>query len=72
MSVSKLSHGLGKVKEVVASGQEMHKRMQDVNVEPPKGKQAPDCMDVDRGSKQVKEDSDASRAEGQVAIIRRP
>jgi hypothetical protein len=67
---AKTTNRKGKVKEVVASDEEMHEPMQAVNVEPPKAKQALDDMDVDKRPEQVKEDSNASGAEGQVTVTK--
>jgi hypothetical protein len=64
---AKTAKGKGKVKEVVASDEEMHEPVQDINVAPPK---TPDVMDVDQRSEQVKEDSNASGAEGQATVTK--
>jgi hypothetical protein len=69
-SKARTAKGKGKAREVVASDEEMHAPAQDVNVEPPEAKQTPDVMDVDQGSEQVKEDSNASGAEGQATATK--
>lgn len=67
---AKTTKGKGKAKAVVTSDEEMHEPVQDVNVEPPEAKQAPAFMDVDQGSEKIKEDSNASGAEGQATATK--
>ena len=67
---AKAAKGKGKAKEIVASDEEMHEPVQDVNVEPPEAKQALAAMDVDHGSEQVKEDSNALGGPEQATVTK--